>query len=793
MNANPQTGNGLGTAFCIAIVLFSSCFLSFAATTGDTWFVHKDEALRVADFWIGQNIAFRKAARTLPQQERFRITEISPVRLSPDGAIVAYHVALLPVGYLVVSADRRLTPIRCFSTSSDLVLDDVPGNALRAMLMSDMAVSADVLQKLNRSPLAQAEMARNPLFGANIERWDFLSAPPAGYSPADTATLSTLVGPLLETSWSQWRHFNAECPDDPHPGYGYDGKAPAGCVSVAGAQLTRFYSWPPYGRTGHVDVDDNSANLISGVFESDFRTDFHWTNMLAVYDPHSDEPSNAVSAVSQLIYGLGVAVNTDYGSYTSQGSVAIMDDLGSALNRHFHYESGSSISRSEDEQAFDNTLRDEILAHRPVVAAIPGHAMLVDGYMEDAGIEHFHINFGWGGQNDGWYHLSDINGDSLEDAAIGLVPQPVPLLDRSPDLTNVSGQIEFSWRFPDYQLPLVTEYRLTEGLLQSTNVIDSADNLTSWTGDMPPWTIAADGYAGNCFRKTGQQGRYRLEFRSFVKPGDDALLEFDYRISLIDDHFYVKTSIDGGYSWTVEEHFTDTGWDPSWHRASVDLSAYSGCETLIRFEYVLDSGHYWPSGGVSLDNIGISDIEVAVWNVVKDSIPPDTTDAALVRLDGCYYFSLEAFNGSEPLASSPFDKVIVSLAPELDVDGDGMANGWELQHFGSPTGAVAQADADQDEFSNLAEFLAGTDPYSDTSFLALSAVENDPAGIAVSWLSVSNRIYALSFSTNLAGGEDSFAPVASPLPATPPINTFVDESAAGLPMGFYRIEVVTNP
>ena len=44
-------------------------------------------------------------------------------------------------------------------------------------------------------------------------------------------------------------------------------------------------------------------------------------------------------------------------------------------------------------------------------------------------------------------------------------------------------------------------------------------------------------------------------------------------------------------------------------------------------------------------------------------------------------------------------KTIVVLAPELDVDGDGMANGWESDHFGSPTGAVADADSDGDGFS----------------------------------------------------------------------------------------------
>jgi len=792
MNVNLRARNNLSTACFAVLTLFYASVSSFSAMTNDAYVVHENDALKAANGWIRRNIVFKNAARILPGGAGFRIDTITPLRLSPDTGIAAYHVALLPRGYLIVSADKRLTPVQCFSTTSELVLNGDHNNALRTMLMSDMAVSADALKAAGASSTTQADAAQNPVFAANVGRWKLLDDPSATRLLTDATPSNILVSPLIETHWSQWRHFNAEYPDDPQPGYGYDGKAPAGCVPVAGAQLARFYSWPPYGQGGNVDIDNNSSNLISGTFESDFRGAFQWTNMLMVYDPYSEEPSNAVRAVSELIYGIGVAVDIDFGSYTSQGSVAVLDDLGSALNKYFYYESGTLTNRSGDEDAFDNALRDEILASRPVSAGIPGHAVMIDGYAEDAGGDYFHINYGWGGQNDGWYHLSDVNGSSLRDAILGLVPQPIPLLGPSANMTNVNGHISLSWYFPEYHLPSITGYTLYEGLLHATNSADNADDFTSWAGDNPPWTVVSGGTPGNCFRKTGQQGCYRLDLRDFVKPGDNALLQFDYKSHLIDDHFYMKTSIDGGFSWTVEEHFTNTGWDTSWHQASVDLSVYSGHEVLIRFEYSFSSGSYWSTGGVWLDNITMDNVEIPAWNMVEDAIPPGTTNTTVNnRFDGCHYYSMEADNGVEPLGSSPYRKIIVVLAPELDMDNDGIANGWESQYFGSPTGAVAQADGDLDGFSNLSEYVAGTDPTNNASCLMMRAMEPDPAGIAISWSSVSNRTYALWFSTNLTN-ETSYTSVTSGIPADPPMNRFVDEDTTGLSRGFYKIGV-TGP
>lgn len=60
--------------------------------------------------------------------------------------------------------------------------------------------------------------------------------------------------------------------------------------------------------------------------------------------------------------------------------------------------------------------------------------------------------------------------------------------------------------------------------------------------------------------------------------------------------------------------------------------------------------------------------------------------------------------------------------------GDGLNDGWEIHHFGSIAAAVPAADPDGDLFSNLEEFVAGSDPK-----LQTSSPDNDFDGLPDGW------------------------------------------------------------
>ena len=130
----------------------------------------------------------------------------------------------------------------------------------------------------------------------------------------------------------------------------------------------------------------------------------------------------------------------------------------------------------------------------------------------------------------------------------------------------------------------------------------------------------------------------------------------------------------------------------------------------------------------------------------------------------------------------------LNLARSVDTDGNGLPDWWEQQHFGHLTGTDPNADPDHDGASNLAEFLAGTDPTNFNSALRLTAL---PAagtnGVVLEWPAAAGRYYQLLLATNLLNGFDSL--IASNLAATPPLNTLTDAAPAGASPRFYRLEL----
>ena len=73
------------------------------------------------------------------------------------------------------------------------------------------------------------------------------------------------------------------------------------------------------------------------------------------------------------------------------------------------------------------------------------------------------------------------------------------------------------------------------------------------------------------------------------------------------------------------------------------------------------------------------------------------------------------------------------------------------------------------------------------SELRIESISAGPeAGIRISWKSSANRLYEVQRTSGLNAG---FETVAGQIPATPPENVFVDDSATGDGPYFYRISV----
>jgi hypothetical protein len=595
---------------------------------------------------------------------------------------------------------------------------------------------------------------------------------------------------MLTTQWSQWNHFNENSPSDPFPGTGYDGKAPVGCMPVAGAQIAKYHTWPPRGTSSHTDADSNGGNLISGNFFGAFGNNIKWATMQNAYDPWSSEPQAAVDAVSEIMYDLGVVLNLDFGSFGSGGSQCSLQSLSRGLNRCFFFERGTYMVRAGNETAFDNNLRNNILANQPVVVAVPGHSAVVDGLKDVDGEDYYHFNYGLGGQDDGWYETSAIAQGPLEAAIFGQKPCLIPLLEDSGFATNVSGHINLDWSVAAARLPEVTQYRVREGSYTFTTLQDGGNNMNKWVDYSGSWFIDSPGYggAGSCQRIDGEIGDFTLVLRDIFKPTASTVLQLRRKTILVDDHAYIEYSTNRGASWTELEHYTDTGWDTTWYLEQIDLSAHAGQEMMIRIRYTFAGGTYYGSnGGIWLDNLILYDIDRMTWSVIDDTISASSTNYYVgVEYGGTKHYEVQAHDGSSWTPASPFVTIAIELDPALDVDDDGIANGWEETHYGSVTGAVAEADTDGDGTDSLDEFLAGTDPDNADSLFEVTGGQVSAGVSKVSWASVGGKLYTVWRATNLV---DGFAAIATDVVATPPVNTYVDATSSGLSSVFYSIGV----
>jgi subtilisin family serine protease len=130
----------------------------------------------------------------------------------------------------------------------------------------------------------------------------------------------------------------------------------------------------------------------------------------------------------------------------------------------------------------------------------------------------------------------------------------------------------------------------------------------------------------------------------------------------------------------------------------------------------------------------------------------------------------------------------LNLQRMVDTDTNGLPDWWELQYFGHLTGTAPNADADHDGMSNLAEWLAGTNPTNASSALRLTAIPtNNPNAFVVRWPSVAGKYYRLERATNLFIGFNSV--VQTNIAATAPTNTATDTAILPGKARFYRVGV----
>jgi hypothetical protein len=123
-----------------------------------------------------------------------------------------------------------------------------------------------------------------------------------------------------------------------------------------------------------------------------------------------------------------------------------------------------------------------------------------------------------------------------------------------------------------------------------------------------------------------------------------------------------------------------------------------------------------------------------------------------------------------------------------DTDGDGLADAWELQHFGN-LNAGPNDDPDGDGMSNLQEYRAGTHPKDPQSRFAFIEMESTPGGLWLRWASQPNRKYRVLRAPSLLTPASEYQVIGQGITSTPPVNEFLDTDANSTGSAFYLLQV----
>ena len=294
-------------------------------------------------------------------------------------------------GFVIVAGDDCATPILGYSTEGCIDPNNLPIQLEE--LLNEYAEEIQLAAKNND----QATDSIKALWNAY-------------YSAPQSRNAKAAVNALIATSWNQYPYYNIKCPSDQSLPSRLEGHTTTGCVATAMAQIMKYWEYPETG-TGNKSYRSQRYGTLSANFAN---TTYEWDNMPNKLT--SSSTSTQKNAVATLMYHCGVAVEMDYNNDGQGGSGAYTLDMGGgrpsaekAFKTYFGYASTVSGKKSSamSTSAWKSLLKSELDNKRPMLyrgeSSQGGHAFICDGYDSN---DLFHFNWGWGGQENGFYALT---------------------------------------------------------------------------------------------------------------------------------------------------------------------------------------------------------------------------------------------------------------------------------------------------------------------------------------------------------------------------------------------------
>lgn len=429
-------------------------------------------------FQQAKEIALRQAAQLGISMDETSSAKAKSKRVkSVSGEVPAYYV--FPngegKGFTVVSGDDRLPEVVGYSDKGTYDEENLPSNYVGFMkAYEEMVGQLDNGDSRASASIAEAKALRS-----------------SGYQQP---TVAPLLGSI---QWNQMTPYNKMCPM-----YNSTDRSVTGCVATAMAQVMMYYQYP---KTLQTDIPAyvSHTNHLS-IPQINKGESYDWDNMLpqyASYEPLNYTDAQA-AAVAKLLYHCGVACEMDYGPSSGANVTPAI------LSTYFGYDSDLMQDLTRDAftlAEWSQIMDKELSAKRPILysgrSSGGGHEFVCDG-TDGNGL--YHINWGWGGYQDGYFDVTILNPDkggagsgSAPDGynqycsmIVGIAPDngkvDEPLVDVAPVVMLGSGRSSLGFTKS-------TRNKVTDTFGVTTNNLLSNQSAKDFTGYFAYGIQQADG------------------------------------------------------------------------------------------------------------------------------------------------------------------------------------------------------------------------------------------------------------------------------------------------------------
>ena len=345
----------------IIISILCNCYLIAAP-------VDMEKAQRVASYIYAE----RSNTETMDD------FNIRSVEILDENSINLIYVFLLETnGFIMVAGDDRVQPMLAYSFENPFIMENVPSNVAWMM---------DAYKKMVKNAIVSDQSATEEV----SSEWEkYITGNGLNIRNRD------IYGPLLLSTFNQSGGWNDYCPGETSCS---GDQVPNGCVAVSMSAIMHYWQYPVTG-----DGDNSCYCGGWGTQYADFSDTYY------EYAAMGDASSGS-DAASVLTWHAGIAVNMNYDCEGSGAQVTGgYPSTEYAMKNYFKYKSSiyDTAPYSWSDAQWIAKLKEEIDANRPFIYVgyndEGGHAWNCDGYDD----EMFHMNWGWGGQENGWFTVTD--------------------------------------------------------------------------------------------------------------------------------------------------------------------------------------------------------------------------------------------------------------------------------------------------------------------------------------------------------------------------------------------------